>query len=198
MRLLVEGLRLAYDGVAIFNDFNLDITSRYITVVKGKNGSGKTSFLRILAGLQETDSGSISFFDMNQEKAFLVKNITYLGHKLGIKDEFTVLENINFWHKFYKCDLNRDIYNNFGLSALDQIQVSKLSEGQKKKLALYRVLMLDKLILLLDEPLANLDEHAESYVKILLEDIRKKGKIIIVTSHSDLKIENQLIVNIDT
>lgn len=197
MRLLAEGLRLAYDGVAIFNDFNLDITSKYITVIRGKNGSGKTSLLRMIAGLEEPDSGSISFFDTNQEKAFLSQNITYLGHKLGIKDEFTVLENINFWHKFYKCDLNKDIYNNLGLSGLTQIQVSKLSEGQKKKLALYRVLMLDKLIFLLDEPLANLDEHTQGYVKILLEDICKKNKIIIVTSHSDLKIENQLIINVD-
>ena len=197
MRLLVEGLELAYEGVTIFNDFNLDIRSSCITLIKGKNGSGKSSLLRIIAGLQQYDAGQINFYDINQEKTSLTSNITYLGHRLGIKYEFNVLENINFWHKFYKCVLNEDVFNNLGLSSLVKIQVSKLSEGQKKKLALYRVLLSDKPIYLLDEPLANLDEQTQIYVNKLLEDRYKNGKIIIVTSHSNLAINNQKIINID-
>ena len=197
MKLYIQDLNFSYDNGLIFNNQTHTLSSNRITLLLGQNGSGKSTFLKIIAGLEKPNSGSIKFHDNNAESVNFNGNISYLGHKLALKEELSVQENIKFWHNFYGKDLLAREFEELGLNKLSSMIVSNLSAGQKKKLALYRILMSNKKIWLLDEPFSNLDKKAYSYLKELLLMRLNNDIIIIITSHSKLDLVDKMIINLD-
>ena len=197
MKLYIQDLNFSYDDGLIFNNLTHTLSSNRITLLLGQNGSGKSTFLKIIAGLEKPNSGSIKFHDNNAESVNFNGNISYLGHKLALKEELTVQENIKFWHNFYGKDLLSREFEELGLGKLASSIVSKLSAGQKKKLALYRILISNKNIWLLDEPFSNLDKEAYDYLKELLLMRLSNDRIIIITSHSKLDVVDEMVINLD-
>lgn len=197
MKLYIQDLNFSYDNGLIFNNQTHTLSSNRITLLLGQNGSGKSTFLKIIAGLEKPNSGSIKLHDNNDKSLNFNGNISYLGHKLALKEELTVQENIKFWHNFYGKDLLAREFEELGLNKLSSMIVSNLSAGQKKKLALYRILMSNKKIWLLDEPFSNLDKKAYGYLKELLLMRLNNDKIIIITSHSKLDLVDKMIINLD-
>lgn len=197
MKLYIQDLNFSYDNGLIFNNQTHTLSSNRITLLLGQNGSGKSTFLKIIAGLEKPNSGSIKLHDNNDKSLNFNGNISYLGHKLALKEELTVQENIKFWHNFYGKDLLAREFEELGLDKLSSMIVSNLSAGQKKKLALYRILMSNKDIWLLDEPFSNLDKKAYSYLKELLLMRLNNDIIIIITSHSKLDLVDKMIINLD-
>ena len=197
MKLYIQDLNFSYDNGLIFNNQTHTLSSNRITLLLGQNGSGKSTFLKIIAGLEKPNSGSIKLHDNNDKSLNFNGNISYLGHKLALKEELTVQENIKFWHNFYGKDLLAREFEELGLNKLSSMIVSNLSAGQKKKLALYRILMSNKKIWLLDEPFSNLDKKAYSYLKELLLMRLNNDIIIIITSHSKLDLVDKMIINLD-
>tara|TARA_B100001057_G_scaffold155823_1_gene156142 strand:- start:50967 stop:51569 length:603 start_codon:yes stop_codon:yes gene_type:complete len=197
MKLYIQDLNFSYDNGLIFNNQTHTLSSNRITLLLGQNGSGKSTFLKIIAGLEKPNSGSIKLHDNNDKSLNFNGNISYLGHKLALKDELTVQENIKFWHNFYGKDLLAREFEELGLDKLSSMIVSNLSAGQKKKLALYRILMSNKKIWLLDEPFSNLDKKAYGYLKELLLMRLNNDIIIIITSHSKLDLVDEMIINLD-
>lgn len=197
MKLYIQDLNFSYDNGLIFNNQTHTLSSNRITLLLGQNGSGKSTFLKIIAGLEKPNSGSIKLRDNNDKSLNFNGNISYLGHKLALKEELTVQENIKFWHNFYGKDLLAREFEELGLDKLSSMIVSNLSAGQKKKLALYRILMSNKDIWLLDEPFSNLDKKAYSYLKELLLMRLNNDIIIIITSHSKLDLVDKMIINLD-
>ena len=197
MKLYIQDLNFSYDNGLIFNNQTHTLSSNRITLLLGQNGSGKSTFLKIIAGLEKPNSGSIKLRDNNDKSLKFNGNISYLGHKLALKEELTVQENIKFWHNFYGKDLLAREFEELGLDKLSSMIVSNLSAGQKKKLALYRILMSNKKIWLLDEPFSNLDKKAYAYLKELLLMRLNNDIIIIITSHSKLDLVDKMIINLD-
>ncbi len=197
MKLYIQDLNFSYDNGLIFNNQTHTLSSNRITLLLGQNGSGKSTFLKIIAGLEKPNSGSIKLRDNNDKSLNFNGNISYLGHKLALKEELTVQENIKFWHNFYGKDLLAREFEELGLDKLSSMIVSNLSAGQKKKLALYRILMSNKDIWLLDEPFSNLDKKAYGYLRELLLMRLNNDRIIIITSHSKLDLVDKMIINLD-
>jgi heme exporter protein A len=197
MKLYIQDLNFSYDNGLIFNNQTHTLSSNRITLLLGQNGSGKSTFLKVIAGLEKPNSGSIRFYDNNDESVNFNGNISYLGHKLALKEELTVQENIKFWQNFYgKAFLSRE-FEELGLGKLASMIVSNLSAGQKKKLALYRILISNKKIWLLDEPFSNLDKKAYGYLKQLLLMRLNNDRIIIITSHSKLDLADEMVIKLD-
>ena len=197
MILYIDDLKFSYENGLIFNNDTYKLSSNNITLLLGKNGSGKSTLLRIISGLEKPNSGKITLYDSNNEKVNHAGNISYLGHKLALKEELTTQENIKFWLNFYNTNLLNKEYEELGLDKLSSVMVRKLSAGQKKKLALYRILLSNKTIWLLDEPFSNLDKQTYEYFKELLVSKVDKDRIMIITSHSKLELKNEIIINLD-
>jgi heme exporter protein A len=196
MELHIQGLNFSYGEKKVFEDTNIDLSADKITILFGKNGTGKSTLLKLIAGIERGDSGNISFSDKNGSIFSPKGMIAYLGHKLAIKEELTVEQNISFWTDFYQ---NTPDENNFRLLEMDRLRylnVSELSQGQKKKLAFMRVLLSNKPIWLLDEPLSNLDIDSTETIKKLISDRISTNNLVLVTSHSKSIFSNEQIITL--
>lgn len=196
MELHVQGLNFSYGEKKVFEDTNIDLSADKITILFGKNGTGKSTLLKLIAGIERCDSGSISFSDKNGSVFSPKGMIAYLGHKLAIKEELTVEQNISFWSDFYQNTLDE---NNFRLLEMDRLRyltVSELSQGQKKKLAFIRVLLSNKPIWLLDEPLSNLDIDSTETIKKLISDRISTNNLVLVTSHTKSIFSKEQIITL--
>ncbi len=196
MELHIQGLNFSYGEKKVFEDTNIDLSADKITILFGKNGTGKSTLLKLIAGIERGDSGNISFSNKNGSIFSPKGMIAYLGHKLAIKEELTVEQNISFWTDFYQ---NTPDENNFRLLEMDRLRylnVSELSQGQKKKLAFMRVLLSNKPIWLLDEPLSNLDIDSTETIKKLISDRISTNNLVLVTSHSKSIFSNEQIITL--
>lgn len=196
MELHIQGLNFSYGEKKVFEDANIDLSADKITILFGKNGTGKSTLLKLIAGIERYDSGIISFSDKNGSIFSPKGMIAYLGHKLAIKEELTVEQNISFWSDFYQ---NTPDENNFRLLEMDRLRylnVSELSQGQKKKLAFMRVLLSNKPIWLLDEPLSNLDIDSTETIKKLISDRISTNNLVLVTSHSKSIFSKEQIITL--
>ena len=196
MELHIQGLNFSYGEKKVFEDADIDLSADKITILFGKNGTGKSTLLKLIAGIERGDSGNISFSDKNGSIFSPKGMIAYLGHKLAIKEELTVEQNISFWSDFYQ---NTPDENNFRLLEMDRLRylnVSELSQGQKKKLAFMRVLLSNKPIWLLDEPLSNLDIDSTETIKKLISDRISTNNLVLVTSHSKSIFSNEQIITL--
>ena len=98
---------------------------------------------------------------------------------------------MNFWKKFYNCVIPDNHNKELGIDKLLNQKIRDLSQGQKKKVALLRIIMSDKKIWLLDEPLSNLDEQAANYFKNTFMSKVSDHKLILITSHTKLNMKNE-------
>ena len=196
MKLHIQGLNFSYGEKKVFEDTNIDLSADKITVLFGKNGTGKSTLLKLIAGIERCDEGDILFSDKNGSIFSQKGMIAYLGHKLVLKEELTVEQNISFWSDFYQNTLDE---NNFRLLEIDRLRylnVSELSQGQKKKLAFMRVLLSNKPIWLLDEPLSNLDMDSTETIKKLISDRISADNLILVTSHTKSIFSKEQIITL--
>jgi heme exporter protein A len=196
MKLIIDNLHLERGDKFLFKNMSFSLESYKPIIVRGSNGSGKTSLLRSVAGLLKPVSGKISFFNETGEKTDYLHECNYSGHKLAIKNELTVQENITFWGRYYKKEINKDLLIKFKLDSLSDISVGLLSYGQMKKLSLIRVFLAERLIWLLDEPMVGLDSESQIVVKKIIEKHINLGKLIIITTHTDLKFDNQILLSL--
>ena len=142
MKLSINGLSFSYEDKIIFNELSLNLSSEKISVLIGQNGVGKSTLLRIIAGLEEQDKGKITLSNNSNDQILIRGNISYLGHKLALKENLSVHENINFWEKFYNCVIPHNLHKELGIDKLHNQKIRDLSQGQKKKVALLRIIML--------------------------------------------------------
>ena len=176
--LKVKGLDCKRNGSSIFKPISFSLFTRSIVVIRGSNGSGKTSLLHSIAGLISY-SGNIDFKINN-------KTIGYVGHKLALKENDTVIEFIKYWKELYgsKKDLNK-IIEQFKVRNLLYTPISFLSFGQKKRLAFIRLRMIETKLWLLDEPFSGMDNFNKKLLLNIMNDhLLNKGGIIMATHES--------------
>ena len=179
---------------SLFKDINFSLEAGELLQVNGPNGSGKTSLLRMICGLATPANGKILWLNNNirslGEDYF--NSIIYLGHLNGTKDNLNALENLRI-----SCALagnvidKRKAYSTLqkmGLSGREMLPIKVLSQGQRRRVTLSRLLVSNAVLWILDEPLVALDTSAVLLIKDILEKHLKKGGIVVMTTHQDINI----------
>jgi len=181
----------------IFSDINYILKSGELLLVMGPNGCGKTTFIKSICGIQKLEEGAIKLnnVDISHGDSQHLGSFLYIGHKNSLNDNLTVFENLE-----YLCALDRSIQNNikseitrnlsfFGIENYKNYLVSKLSEGNKKKTSLTRLLLTNKKVWLLDEPLNGIDTKAISTLKkVMIQHLKQNGSILF-SSHVNLNMQ---------
>ncbi len=189
--LKINNLTCVRGGREIFKNISFELVAGEALQITGLNGSGKTSLLRIIAGLIQFPSGQVSFTDcVNDSK--ISQFCHYLGHTDAIKPTLTVSENLNFWRSIMgnQAETVTDSLKVLGLSHLENISASYLSAGQQRRLSLARLLVNKRPIWLLDEPLTSLDLNAINILNEIMLTHVTNGGLILAATHSPLKLIN--------
>ena len=188
-----HNLKCVRGGRELFSGLSFSIQSGDALVVEGSNGSGKTSLLRMLCGFHLPNEGSITWCDEEIEKhESYQQQISYIGHASGVKLDLSVFENLSFAQRLVGTDRSeaeiKEIIRSVGLFKQRNVLTHKLSAGQKRRVALARLQLEERLIWILDEPLTALDRHFVEEFEIKLKDHLDKNGLLIVTTHRELKI----------
>lgn len=178
----------------LFSDVNFSLAPGTLLQVEGPNGSGKTSLLRILCRLMEPQGGQVLW--QNQNIRALDEEysrfFTYLGHRNAVKEELTPIENLRISCGLSGTSITRehalDALKRVGLESRRNLPTRFLSEGQKRRSALARLIASDAVLWILDEVLAALDAEAMSLVRSLISEHLGKGGIAVVATHQELQI----------
>lgn len=180
----------------LFSDINIELHAGQLLYVTGENGAGKTSLLRILVGLSSPSNGTVRIdsHNVHTDPQAASQHLLYFGHKLGVSQLLTPLENLDFWCKQNNIDSNRKrIYatlSELGLTGLEDIAVKNLSAGQQRRVALAKLwLKSNAKLWVLDEPFTALDVHLISELEHKLTAFLQAGGGVIMTSHQTLNIE---------
>jgi len=190
MRLLGRGVKCVRGGRELFSDLDFEAASGETLAVTGPNGSGKTSLLRMIAGLLTMAGGSIGL-EGGERELTLPEQAHYLGHRDAMKPALSVLENLAFWRDFLggeRGDASQSLVA-VGLDHAAHLPAAYLSAGQRRRLSIARLLAARRPIWLLDEPTSALDAAGQSLFATLMSDHLARGGLIVAATHTPLGVE---------
>ncbi|MBB1090988.1 heme ABC exporter ATP-binding protein CcmA [Rhodopseudomonas palustris] len=189
MRLSGRGLRCVRGGREVFDGLGFEAAGGEALALVGHNGAGKTSLLRLIAGLLAPAAGTITF-DGGEPDTPVAEQAHYLGHRDALKPSLSVTENLAFWREFLggePTDLPAAI-EAVGLAHAAELPAAYLSAGQRRRLSIARLLVVRRPIWLLDEPTSALDVRGQEAFGRLMSDHLAGGGLIIAATHSPLGI----------
>ena len=192
--IIVKDLTVERLDKKIFENINLSLASGNITILKGKNGSGKTTLLKAILNFIEPSFGSIYWKGKLLKKNLynFFNHVTYIADRTSSLSKLSVQENIKIWKKIFLSNIcNSQVDNILKTLKLDiylDQKVNSLSFGETKKLEFLRLILENKKIWILDEPLSNLDNEAINVLAQTFEDHRSKEGSIIFSSHQESEI----------
>ena len=189
--LQVKDLACWRNDQVLFERLNLSLSPGRVLFLQGENGSGKTSLLRILCGFRLADEGEILWNQhATSSQPEYYENISFVGHKNGIKDELTVEENLNLMRSMATgSDIKTDeVLKQIDLFKKSDVLSRLLSAGQKRKLALARLMMTNNSFWVLDEPFTSLDKASVVFFESLIKKHIARGGMLILTSHHDIDL----------
>ena len=192
-KLIVNNLSCQRGYKLLFENLSFELNSGEVLKVSGPNGSGKTSLMKILAGLSSFETGSIDYDEtkINSERYNL--DFLYLGHLAALSPELSCLENLKYTMRLGNDNLDLDFSDalkKVGLNKFENELVGKLSAGQKKRIALSLLFITQSKVWLLDEPFSALDSKAIKIIETRVEDHCNSGGICILTTHQECNIKN--------
>lgn len=190
MRLSGRGLKCVRGGREVFSGLDFESAAGEALAVVGPNGSGKTSLLRLVAGLLHAEVGSIELAGGNAELT-LPEQAHYLGHRDALKPALSVLENLSFWRDFLggETDDAAASIARVGIGHATHLPAGFLSAGQRRRLSIARLLSVKRPIWLLDEPTTALDAAGQAMFAGLMREHLAGGGLIIAATHAPLGIE---------
>jgi heme exporter protein A len=170
--------------------------------VRGENGVGKTSLLRLLTGLSKPESGEILWKQqaITTEPAQYHRELLFLGHRDALKEDLTALENLQMYAAIDDVVLSQDRALSslwrFGLRGREHLPVSCLSAGQKRRVLMARMLTRHAKLWILDEPFNALDINAVHALQALIAEHLESGGLVVLTSHQNIDIPNMKVLEL--
>ena len=199
--LQINFLELYRNDDRIFSEISFDLYEGQHLLISGANGTGKTSLLRVICGLTIPTGGTILWNQLatNNIDCRYYEHLAYLGHKNALIPELTARENLEYTFEGNQS-MNRtsSVLEAFGLNKyLDQF-AEKLSNGQIRKIALSRILLSEKTLWILDEPVANLDTSGTQFLLAEMQAHLDQGGMLITTSNlNDQTLKPSSEINLD-
>lgn len=198
----ISNLECVRGYAQLFTNLNFKVKSASALQLIGANGSGKTSLLRILAGLSQPEQGTILWNGSNiTDNPFeYFASVNYLGHKIALKDNLTASENLSFLDslEYQKSTISvAQSLQTMAVMALADSPCFQLSAGQRQRIALARVLRSNAQLWLLDEPATALDSEGIVLLQKIMMSHINAGGIIVYTSHSALDFDDECHQQLD-
>jgi heme exporter protein A len=203
--LLATNLAIVRGERMLFDKLNFELKNGTVIYLQGANGAGKTTLLRTLCGLSLPYAGSInwggeSIASLAEEYS---KNVLYIGHLPGIKEDLTALENLQFSLALLGTEVTNsqatEVLSMLGLAKGLNLPTRMLSQGQKRRVVLARLWLQDLPLWVLDEPFTALDAAATDLLKQKIESFANAGGMVIMTSHQGftLNVPNFVQLKLD-
>jgi heme exporter protein A len=189
MRLSASDLACQRGGREVFAGLTFSVAAGETVVVTGRNGAGKSSLLRMIAGLLRVAGGLLTLADGDSELS-IPEQVHYLGHQDALKPSLSVAENLQFWTDYLGgggAPVGTALAA-LGLDDLSALPAAYLSAGQRRRLSLARLLTVNRPIWLLDEPTAALDRPAQQKLADLMLDHLGRGGLILAATHAPIGI----------
>jgi len=183
----------------LFSGLDFKLYEGQLMQVEGANGSGKTSLLRILAGLSLSSEGQVLWDgkDILKQRSLYFSKVAYLGHTLGVKSDLSPVENLKIslalaGFPFDETAVYRALEQT-GLAGKEDVPARSLSAGQKQRVALARLLACPAKLWIMDEPFTALDALGVSLVRDLLETHLRRGGLVVLTSHQAVEVRGDVV-----
>ena len=200
MKLIVENMAIERGGQEIVSDISFELNSGDALIVKGENGSGKSTTLRGISGLLPLAGGRVELFDETgkQFEGEMREYCHYLGHQNAMKPALSVRENLEFWQEF--CG-DPELTVEEALDEVDLLHTIDLpfhylSAGQKRRVSIARLMVSDRPVWILDEPTSGLDSQSVKVFTGICHAFCDDGGILIAATHLPLGIETEKILEI--
>ncbi|MCD1295240.1 ABC transporter ATP-binding protein [Methanocella sp. CWC-04] len=192
-----KGLTKLYDGKHGIRNIDLYVRKGSTFGFLGKNGSGKTTTIKILIGLLKPDSGiaSVGGYDVSSDPMPVRRMIGYLPETVGLYEYLTAFDTLDYTARLHRIKAGdrkeriEHILKDLDLYDSRNIKIGNFSKGMRQKLALGRALINDPDVLFLDEPTSGLDPQASRNIEALIKDLKKEGKTVFITSHILSEVE---------
>ena len=188
-----EGVTLWRGTTCLFQDLSFAVPAGACLLIEGPNGSGKTSLLRVIAGLTVPESGTITWHgrDFREEVRAGPLRMAFSGHALALKPELSALANLEFFASLSGMrDRIGEVLEFTGLADRAHLEIRHLSAGQKRRAALARTLLSNAAVWLLDEPQTNLDAAGRYAVEAAIRNHLAEGGTALVAAHQALDLAN--------
>ena len=176
----VRQLRSIRGGRPLFENLSFTVEAGQLLLIRGPNGSGKTSLLRMLAGLSPIEKGEL-VWQREREPAL------WVGHRMGISSDLTVRENLEFMATLEGDKATPSAaLEAVGLENFSETRAGRLSEGQVRRIALARLAFSARRLWLLDEPMTSLDEGSVHWFEAQLRRQLGRGGAVVMATHRDV------------
>lgn len=196
------------DDRTLFSQLSFSLTSGQLLLLEGDNGSGKTSLLRILCGIRLPEQGELTWKQVTDNKTQQIAvhsnesyagEMAFLGHLDGNKLDLTVTENLAFSRTLMRgnsCSINQAL-EKVNLNLFDDLLVSNLSAGQRRRLSLARLILSGASFWILDEPFTALDKKGIEMAEREINKHLDQGGMVVMTSHHSVSFDNKKITRIN-
>jgi heme exporter protein A len=199
MKLVAENLTVLRGERAVIANLSFEVAAGGALVLTGPNGSGKSTLLRAICGLLAIESGSVGLEGAQGQTAIagaeLGENCHYLGHLNSLKPALTAAENLGFWRDLdgpSRVGLTpAEALARVGMEAVHDLPAGYLSAGQKRRVAIARLLVSNRPVWLADEPTAALDARSEARFAAIASQYVSSGGILLAATHQPLDIVAQ-------
>jgi heme exporter protein A len=200
--LQARGLECIRDDRRLFTELDFNIACGQALLLEGRNGSGKTSLLRILCGIRLPEAGEVTWCgeDIFRLGPDYHEHTAYVGHRDGVKLDLTPLENLTMAQALGKPKTSITLegaLDRVNLGGFEDVPTRNLSAGQQRRLGLARLLVTTSRLWILDEPFTSLDRHGIEVVEALLDGHLANDGMLALTSHHTINLQSARVHRIN-
>lgn len=198
MELTLDNLSCQRGGRTVLRDISFHLEAGRAAILRGPNGAGKSTLLRLIAGLLPASAGDVRLgeISLRSDRSAIQERVAYSGHLDAVKPALTVHQNLSIWSSVFG---GRDVdaaLSFFGLDRIAKRPAAQCSAGQKRRLGLARLMVMERPLWLLDEPTVSLDAASSELVADLIRKHCASGGLALIATHIDLGLDNTGILEL--